>query len=365
MPSDPGLLDGVSRIREPVIDPERIGLFMVVGGVTETSTIPGISIAGPSPEATVWTPTLDLEYLAAGRPLSLDIVPVSPEGLPTPAVITRGLLPLLGTPVLAAASGLKHPLRVPHVTVPSSRPGSRIDEGPALPRGTAEAVFREARILGESLATAGLEAAMIGETIPAGTTTAGAIMEALGGPGVEAVSSSSASNPKELKRRVVEKAVARAAGCRGDVFCVVDEVGDPVHVAIAGIAAGLLDAGAQAVLAGGTQMGAVLAVLRGLGYTGPVMIATTGWIHDDPSSSITGIAEHYNAGLAVSRISFHDAPWRGLRMYDEGYVKEGVGAGGALYLALSRHSPDRVREAVYREYARITGGGGAGVASEG
>ena len=53
-------------------------------------------------------------------------------------------------------------------------------------------------------------------------------------------------------------------------------------------------------------------------------------------------------------MSFSDAPWSGLRMYEEGYVKEGVAAGGMMALALAKGAtPEEVKEAIYKEYRRL------------
>ncbi len=332
---------------------DRVQAVIVVGGSTRTSTIPGISIAGPSPEGTLYTPTLDLEYLVTGRPITLPVVPVSPEGLPTPALISRALVGMTGASLLVVDSGTAHGIKAPHVTIPSAVMGGRIDEGSGLPRGAAERIIGEARMLGENLAR-GLSGVMIGETIPGGTTTAAAIMEALVGVGVESVSSSSNRNPKDLKRKVIGKAVDRAGRC-SDAYCKIDEVGDPVHPAIAGIAAGAVDAGIEVVLAGGTQMGAVLAILDAIGIdTSRITVATTRWILEDSSSDMVGIVDRFKAGLVAADISFSDAPWSGLRMYEEGYVKEGVAAGGMMTLTLARGAPpSEVKEAIYKEYRRL------------
>ena len=343
-------------IGNPPAGPGSIKLIIVFGGSTLTSTIPGISIAGPSPQATLWTPTLDLEYLIGGSPVSLYTVPVSPQGLPTPAVVTRALAPATGISILAVDSGLFHGARVPAVKLPSARPGGRIDSGPALSGGAAESIFREARTLASNIGR-GLRGASValGETIPGGTTTAAAIMEALGLPGVEWVSSSGRDNPKGIKARVAGRAAERARrSCgEGDVFCVVEEAGDPVHIAVAGAAAGFMDEGVNVFLAGGTQMGAVLAVLKELGFkVGGLTVATTRWVLDDPTSDLESMVRSLGASLIVSTVSFADAPG-GLRMYEEGYVKEGVAAGASLAAASEVLGVEEVKRLVYREYERL------------
>lgn len=333
-------------------------LFVVVAASTRTSTIPGISIAGPSPEATLYTPTLDVEYLLAGKPLTLDVIPVTPEGIPTPALVTRAALSLArGTGVLVVDAGCAHEPRVAHAVLPSRTVGGRIDVEDALPRGTSRRLFEEARLLGRWLAR-GVDAVVIGETMPGGTTTAAAILEALGYPGVDYVSSASPRNPRELKKRVVSEALRRLGGRARDVFEAVDVVGDPLHVSVAGLAAGAAEHARLVVLAGGTQMASVAAILAKLGLLDPerYAIATTRWLLEDSSSSLDAIIDAVEPRLPVAGapLDFSSAPYPGLRAYEEGYVKEGVGMGGAVLVALAEGaSVERVVEAVIAEYERV------------
>ncbi|MGC9071986.1 MAG: nicotinate-nucleotide--dimethylbenzimidazole phosphoribosyltransferase, partial [Acidilobus sp.] len=234
-------------------------LAIYVGGSTLTSTRPGLSIAGPSPQGTLYTPTLDLEYLVLGFPVTLNAMPVSPEGLPTPAVITRAVLQTSKIPYLVVDAGAYYGLKVPHVRLPSARHGNDIAVSEALPPGISKRLFYEGEALGRAIGR-GHDLVLIGESMPGGTTVTAAIMTAFGYDGVSLVSSASPDNPKDLKRGVVRSAVLRVKGPM-DPFSVIDAVGDPVHVTIAGIAKGVISEGAHVVLAGGTQMGAVLAIM--------------------------------------------------------------------------------------------------------
>ena len=330
-------------------------VLVVVAGSTRTSTIPGISIAGPSPEGTLLTPTLDVEYLVAGAPASAPFVPVAPNGVPTPAVITRAILEGVRRPAVVVDAGCYLAPRVPHVRLPSARVGGRVDAERAFPPGTSSRLFSEAELLGRQLARVA-PSLVVGETIPGGTTTAAAILEALGVRAVDLVSSSSPRNPRELKRRVVAAAVARARG-RGTLWEVLDEVGDPVHVAMAGIACGALGEGSRVFLAGGTQMAAVVAVmLRACGRV-PHGILTTRWIVEDSSSSIDKLVEQVAPGLPIvyAPVSFADAPFEGLRLYEMGFAKEGVAAGAAIIVGLAHGlSVEEVKRLVYEEYRRLT-----------
>lgn len=357
---DPGALDSIAA--EPLI-------FSVVIGSTMTSTIPGISIAGPTPEATLLTPTLDVEYLVAGRPLSLDSIPVTPEGIPTPALLTRASLGLAGdVPVLVVDAGAyKQPL-IPHIALPSRRHGEKVSTGRALPPGTARRLYSEARMLGRQLGRG--HVLVIGESIPGGTTTAMAIMEGLGLKARGLVSSAGPENPHDLKWRVVSEGLGASGLLEApgsDPFKVVDSVGDPVHISIAGIAAGALEAGSRLVaLAGGTQMAAVAAVLSRLGVevSGRLALLTTRWLVEDPASDLLALLDQVGLELTVAAalLDFSASRFGGLRYYERGYVKEGAGAGGAAVVAMARRGvgPADILGAVELEYERLAGAGGGG-----
>ncbi len=107
-------------------------VFVVVAGLTLTSTIPSISVAGPSPLATLYTSTLDVEYLVAGRPRTLDVIPVAPNGVPTPAVITRSIVEAFRLPVVVVDTGCFYSLLIASYRLPSAAMGSRINLAPAL-----------------------------------------------------------------------------------------------------------------------------------------------------------------------------------------------------------------------------------------
>ncbi len=70
-------------------------LFILVIGTTDTSLVPGITIAGGAkPELTHYTPAADAEYLVLGRCWVIPTVPMTPDGKPTPALITRAAIKL-------------------------------------------------------------------------------------------------------------------------------------------------------------------------------------------------------------------------------------------------------------------------------
>lgn len=336
---------------------------------TRVSTIPGISLAGPSPKATLYTPALDLEYLVLGRPRSADTVPVTPDGIPTPAVITRAVVGLTRLRVLAVDVGSYVKPRIPVVSIPGGVVGGRVDIEDALPRGTARELFENSATLGRMLGSPDL-LLVVGESMPGGTTTAMVTMEVLGFRAAGRVSSSSPRNPHDIKRRVLQLALERTSlkPPVEDVYAAIDLLGDPLHVSVAGFTAGALERGSRVLLAGGTQMCAVLAILKRLGVKlgGRVAIGTTRWLVEDGSSDIFGLVSEIAPEVPVvySTLGFGDSPLRGLRAYEEGYVKEGVGAGGCLVVASLIYGVelDELRRAVEAEYERVVGlasGGGS------
>jgi NaMN:DMB phosphoribosyltransferase len=131
-------------------------------------------------------------------------------------------------------------------------------------------------------------------------------------------------------------------------------VGDPAQPALAGIAVGASRGGAV-LLAGGTQMLAVTALAERLArelaepwQPERVLVGTTRWVAADPTASAARLAELLGAvPLVAGDLDFTASRIAGLRAYERGYVKEGVGAGGLIVAAhLAGISHDRLRAAV-------------------
>ncbi len=324
-------------------------VIIVVAGTTDISLIPGITVAGASPELTHYTPAADVEYLLLGRSLSLRGIPVTPDGVPSPALVTRALTRDL--PRLVAFAGGRVRPKIPFVDL-GGEPGGDFRKGPAMSRESVASILSNGVVLGREMARAG--EVMIGETMPAGTTTAMAILVALGYDAWGRTSSAGPTNPKELKAKVVEEGLRRAGRPR-DPVDVLSELGDPVHAGVAAIALGILEEGGRPILAGGTQMMAVAALIKALGGDpSKVKVATTGWVADDGSSDLLGLAKDVGVlDVEVTRVSFAESRFPGLRAYDRGYVKEGVAMGGALLLAAARGLP--ILKLVEEEYESALG----------
>lgn len=304
-------------------------LFLCVISNSDTGKIPGISAAGTSPELTDYTPGGDAELVETNKIITMPELPEAPGGSPTPAIVTKAALNLTGIPSLFVASGLRVKPAIPYVELGGSA-GNDIRKQSAVE--DAQGLYERASLLGKKLARLS-DCVFIGESIAGGTTTALAVLKALGYKGN--VSSSFASNPIDLKSRVVEEAMRRAGVTEGSLknnpLKAITELGDPMMPAALGLMRGLK--GTKVVLAGGTQMAAVLALAKAQEIEGDISIATTKYIVGDKSASFKEIVEstgrpYYYAdpGLEMSKIP-------PVRIYTQGYVKEGVGMGGAALLA--------------------------------
>jgi len=352
--------DEARRILSSAMDGRILSVYFI--GSTETSTIPGVSVAGATPELTLYTPAVDVEYLFYGKPLTINQIPVTPEGIPTPALITRAAIKSSNIPFIVVDTGSYMKPRIPHVTLPSKMVGGRIDLGEALPYDVARSLFEEGRALARVF-TPLTELMILGESIPGGTTTALGILVGLGYDAWGMVSSASPSNPHVLKEKIVKEGLERMGGPSVDPFEAVARLGDPVHVSMAGFLAGALEGDASIILGGGTQMAAVLAIVKHIGISlrGRVMIGTTRWLIEDDSSDLTGLVEMIQPDVPVVAydIDFSKSPYEGLRYYERGYVKEGVGAGGTSIAAatIKGLTHERLLNAIYEEYERLRGDG--------
>jgi NaMN:DMB phosphoribosyltransferase len=63
--------------------------FGLVASYTETCEIPGITIAGADKEFLKFTAPADSEYIEYGKCICIPGIPISPDGKPTPALLTR------------------------------------------------------------------------------------------------------------------------------------------------------------------------------------------------------------------------------------------------------------------------------------
>ncbi len=311
----------------PDFHPEK-PLFVCILANTETAKIPYISAAGKTIELTDYTPAADAELVETGKALSIKEPAMTPSGAPTPAVLTRASMLLTGIPCFFINAGLRIRPLVPTIDL-NGHPGGDIRQGQAVP--DAFDIYRKSRALGEKLGKLS-DFVIIGESIPGGTTTAMGVLRAMGYDGK--VSSSFPENPVKIKERVVDEAMRYSGISFGDLrnlpLDAIFHIGDPMMAAAAGLVDGL---NKRTVLAGGTQMVAVLSIIKHLGLERNVSIATTKYVVDDISANFADLAETLGYQAFSADPGFAHSRRSGLRMYENGDVKEGVGAGGAMLAA--------------------------------
>ncbi|MDR1482749.1 MAG: TIGR00303 family protein [Synergistaceae bacterium] len=303
--------------------------FLFISG-TEISKVPGLSAAGANPEVIPFTSPADADVIRFGFPKAIDCFPMDPQGHPTPAIITRAAVIEAGIPVTVVRCGSYLPPAPPYVET-----GAEPGRDPRLERAVPDAkkIFERSRFLSRNIDPS-TKMVMLAESIPGGTTTALMILRALGIDGM--VSSGGHDNPIGLKediwRGVSKRLGIREGALAGDPLRAVEELGDPMQASILGFILGL-DKRVEIVLAGGTQMTAVAALLKNLDPCRKPIIATTKYVADDKSSSFQKIADLLEFETYVAKLDLSASPHKGLRDYEEGYVKEGVGAGGSVLYA--------------------------------
>ncbi len=316
-------------------------LFLCVIASTLTSRIIGITGAGATPELTDYTPAADVELVMLGEPLCLSEIPKTVVGgvaAPTPAVITKASLDLADIPFLVVDAGAAVKPNIPYMNI-NETPGGDINKGNAVDN--SEKIFNKGFILGKNLSKL-TDHLVIGESTPAGTTTALGVLTAMGYEVDHKISGSTPENPHLLKHGVVENGLKLSGFKAGELdtepFKAINAVGDPMIPAVAGIAMGST---VPVTLAGGTQMTAVCAVIKGIAPEfdfSSLSIATTVFVAEDETSDINFIANQIS-DISIFAVDpyFEKSNTIGLVNYTKGSVKEGVGAGGAMFAAMLKN----------------------------
>ncbi|MFX0137648.1 MAG: nicotinate mononucleotide-dependent phosphoribosyltransferase CobT [Candidatus Hodarchaeota archaeon] len=316
--------------------------FICVIGNTETAKIPGISVAGANPEITDFTPAADCELLYFGECKCIPGVPITPDGIPTPGLITMSALNLVDLSKLVVIGGVRVYPQIPYVEVGGS-PGGDIRTGKAVKN--VKEVITRSTLLGENLAKycKNLNYLVIGESIAGGTTTTLGVLSAMGIEGKGKVSSSMPINPHKLKEEIIELGMKSAnlefGSYKNDPIKAIECLGDPMIPACAGL---VLGAGKKIpiLLAGGTQMTSILAVVNSIDpkVLNNLAIGTTRWIVEDKQSDIKGIVDQIGQiPILAVNLDFNKLKAEGLKAYERDIAKEGVGAGGTCIAALLKN----------------------------
>ncbi len=321
---------------------DKFKYYLVIAG-TNTSQIEGISAAGIDSESRKITALADAEFLLFG-PIKDSIykLPLLPAGV-TPALISNVCAKLIGIKSIVIPLGVREKPYFNHLSVEKKSliPAKCITSGKAMPKSRVISLFESGFSIGKSTK----KPIFISESVPGGTTTAQAIMESFGLNVSDLVGSSLLVPPRELKKEIISLALFKAnLKSDFDAIDVIAALGDPFQAFTMGLIIGARKVNKSVILSGGSQMIAVmLLVLEYIKsdnkqeFVDNIFLVTTDWLVRDNSLNnlLVLIARKHNVKLFgfSSGLNFKSSKYKELKDYENGYVKEGVGAGGLSLLA--------------------------------
>lgn len=316
----------------------RTAQFACVLGFTETGVIPGISAAGATPADREFTAIADAEFLVQGvQPKPQFPLPPLVAGA-SPALISRAVVAGLNLPLTLFNAGLRHAPTVPCIDL-NGETARCVSTGRSLSHRTATQLFRQGLHWGERLTRQFPEHLLVvGECVVGGTTTALGVLTGLGWSVQGKVNSSHPTCNHQQKWELVQQGLKKAAlSSDADPLEVVAAVGDPMQPVVAGMAIAASHR-VPVLLAGGTQMLAIYALMQSLHGTFPwileqVAVGTTRWVAEDATGDTVGLADLLRTPLLATQLNFAGSSLEPLRAYERGFVKEGVGAGGCAIAA--------------------------------
>ncbi|MCY3976152.1 MAG: TIGR00303 family protein [Thaumarchaeota archaeon] len=303
--------------------------FALIISYTETCKVPGITMAGSAMDLMELTSPSDAEFINYGYCKNMAYIPMTPDGKPTPAIITKTMLDKSNIPHITINSGSKIAPKIPYIET-SIPYGNNIFHMPGLDIHSFLSAINYGKIMGNTLSLSN-DCLVIGESIPGGTTTALAVLKGLG---INAqVSSSMPNNPLNLKNKIVNAALSRLN--TKDPFSMVSNLGDPMIPFVAGMVS-TASKNANVILAGGTQMAAVLALAKHVGYEKKKLsLATTQYVINDQSANFTNMVKQIDdLPIFTAKLKLENSKHSAIRSYSDGFVKDGAGAGGATVAAI-------------------------------
>jgi NaMN:DMB phosphoribosyltransferase len=300
----------------------------------------------------------------------------------SPALISHVVLQELGLRPLVVDLGCPVAPAVVHLRLPppaGAGPARCLSGGEALPPQRLEALLALGRRWEQGLAPG--RPLLVAECVPGGTSTALAVLTGLGVEAAGLVSGSLRSPDHALKAALVARGLRAAglAGARGEAAAhpldpagalrVAAALGDPMQPLAAALVLAAASSGRPVLLAGGSQMAAVLALALALAppsrrtaITSWAALGTTAWVADEAGSDLALLLRRIGARWGVEPLAFAaDLRFGGpchpaLAAYEEGFVKEGVGAGGlALLWQLSGRSSEALALLCDRACRRLLG----------
>ncbi len=333
-------------------------IFACVLGFTETGMIPGISAAGKTPSDRQYTAIADAEFLHSG-PNSQPKYPLPPlQAGASPVLISRAVVEALSIPVYLFNAGLPQPPSVPVIDL-GGTPAKCLSQGQAMSNETVKHLLAQGLLWGEKLAQLLPQGYLvIGECVVGGTTTALAVLTALGIPAKDKVNSSHPVCNHEQKWAVVQAGIKNIPHSLSPLE-IVAALGDPMQIFVAGMTIAA-SRNCGVMLAGGTQMLAVYALTKAIANaftftwkSEQVVVGTTRWVAEDATGNTVELAELVGVPMLATTLSFANSRYPQLQAYEQGYVKEGMGAGGCAIAAhLTQVTPPELLSAIEALVAR-------------
>lgn len=343
--------------------------FICVLGFTETGLIPGISAAGANPGDRRYTALADAEFLYQGvQPQPCYPLPPLQAGA-SPTFISRAIVECLSIPTHIINAGLLESPPIPCIDC-GGQAARCLSTGTALELTTVQHLFQVGLQLGQQFGQdLQNRYLIIGECVVGGTTTALALLLGLGIPALGKVNSSHPTCNHTQKQQLVQSALQDFRQSTSDSHFplqLIAAIGDPMQPVVAGmmIAASRY---CGVLLAGGTQMLAVYALAQRLQETLPetwggklsarmaphsrddaprwnspqqvwnpenIVVGTTRWVAEDPTGDTIGLSRSIGGvPLIATALDFRQSRYPQLQVYEQGFVKEGVGAGGCAIAA--------------------------------
>ncbi|MBD2663461.1 hypothetical protein B6N60_03353 [Richelia sinica FACHB-800] len=321
--------------------------FVCVLGFTETALIPGISAAGLTPEDRKYTACADAEYLYFGAEHQPQYALPPLTAGASPVIISRAVVADLKIPVHIFNAGLPQVPAIPAIDLDGTV-AKCLSQGAAMSIDAVQHLLEQGLLWGARLSANLTQSYLVlSECVVGGTTTALAVLEGLGVNAGGKVNSSHPVCNHEQKWAVVQAGLANLPPTK-DPLALVAAIGDPMQIVVAGMAIAA-SRSCGVLLAGGTQMLAVYALIEAIAqsYQLPwqpeaIVVGTTRWVAEDPSGATVDLAMNLNSNihdfvhkptLLATQLSFADSRYPQLQAYEQGFVKEGIGAGGACITA--------------------------------
>lgn len=317
--------------------------FVCVLGFTETALIPGISAAGLTPEDRKYTACADAEFLyhGASHKPKYPLPPLTAGA--SPVLISRAVVEELKLPVYIFNAGL---IKAPPLSINAidlgGTPALCLSSGNAMKLSVVRHLFEQGLKWGERLGRdiqSNQKYLILSECVVGGTTTALAVLTGLGINATGKVNSSHPVCNHVQKSAIVLEGLSKRSNSN-DPLELVASVGDPMQIVVAGMAIAA-SRFCGVMLAGGTQMLAVYALVRACAnfyslqwQSNQIVVGTTRWVAEDTTGATIELACLVgDVPLIASQLNFSNSRYEQLRAYEQGFVKEGVGAGAACIAA--------------------------------